>query len=71
MSDVDVQLDFVIDQDAEPVDLDQALARFLLALVRSEPADVSPAELSASPKNDDSRNHSTGAAGVKIQRNAE
>ncbi len=41
----DQQLEFVVDQEAEPVDLDQALARFLLALIRTDPAEVAPAEI--------------------------
>lgn len=35
MTDLDDQLDFTVDPDAEPTDLDAALARFLLGLVRA------------------------------------
>ena len=46
MNGLDVQLDFAIDPEAAPVDLDQALAQFLLKLVRSETSpETSPAEV--------------------------
>ena len=39
-----LDLKFVVDAEAEPVDQDQALARFLLSLVRTEtsPEETSP-----------------------------
>lgn len=42
------QFDLVVDQDAEPVDLDQVLAEFLLSYVRS----------SAGASSEDDRNQS-------------
>ena len=36
MRDLDRQLEFIVDAEAEPVDQDQALARFLLSFVRTE-----------------------------------
>ena len=46
MSDLSAQLEFLTDHQAEPVDHDAALARFLLSLVRSEDSTgwTSPAE---------------------------
>ena len=68
MSKIAVQLEFVLDAEAEPVDLDQSVARFLLAFVRSSAtAEISLVEDTNQPKNDISRNHPTGAADVKIQ----
>ncbi|HJN08479.1 MAG TPA: hypothetical protein QF564_07285 [Pirellulaceae bacterium] len=44
MRDLDRQLEFIVDDKAEPSDQDQALARFLLSLVRTEtsPEKTSP-----------------------------
>jgi len=40
MSDFAAQLAFIVDPDSDPVNLDEAVARFLLALVRSPAVDA-------------------------------
>ena len=53
MQEIDSRLSFVVDDQAEPVDLDQALAQFLLRHVRSISADpTSPAEIQSQPEVD-------------------
>ena len=50
MQDLDSRLSFVTDPEAEPADLDQALAQFLMRYVHSISADpTSPAEIQSQP----------------------
>ena len=44
-AELDDRLDVQVDPDADPVDVDGAVASFLLAYVRSRPAGFSPATI--------------------------
>ena len=54
-ADLETRISFAVDPDAEPADLDAAVARFLLAMVRSPSCDASGVESTQSSDNSTSK----------------